>query len=189
MALTRPLTLDEFLLQPEEQPALEYERGVMTQKMSPMARHGKLQMTLGVRFESHGQPEQILSAFSETRVTWPVEGISYVTDIIASLVERVPYDADGQLPNRLLTPPDVAVEIPSPGQSLGDQMDRCRWYVAHGVRVSLLAHPDREAIWVFRPDAEVGPLVGDAVVDLAPEIPGFSFVVGELFAVLQRRPN
>ncbi len=43
MALTRPLTLDEFLLWPEEQPALEFERGAIRQKMSPMARHGSIQ--------------------------------------------------------------------------------------------------------------------------------------------------
>lgn len=42
VALTQPLTLDEFLLRPEEKPALEYERGVITQKMSPMPKHGKV---------------------------------------------------------------------------------------------------------------------------------------------------
>jgi hypothetical protein len=30
MALTEQLTLDEFLLRPEAQPALEYERGVIS---------------------------------------------------------------------------------------------------------------------------------------------------------------
>jgi Uma2 family endonuclease len=189
VALTRPLTLDEFLLQPEEKPALEYERGVITQKMSPMAKHSRLQMVLGIRFETHGYPEQILNAFSEARVTWPAEGISYVPDVIAYRTDRVPYDVDGRLVDRLLTPPDVAVEIRSPGQGLDEQRARCRWYVEHGVKVALLAHPEREAIWVFRPGREIGPLTGAAVVDLAPEIPGFSFVVAELFAVFQRRPR
>jgi Uma2 family endonuclease len=187
MALTRSLTLDEFLLQPEEQPALEYERGVITQKKSPQPRHGKLALILGGRFDAHRYPPQVLSAYVETRVTWPTEGVSYVPDVIAYRVEREPTNDQGRIAGSFRVPPDIAVEIQSPGQSLVDQMDRCRWYVAHGVRVSLLAHPEREIIWVFRPDSETGPLEGSSAVDLNPEIPGFSFVVSELFAVFQRR--
>ncbi|MGE3272765.1 MAG: Uma2 family endonuclease [Chloroflexota bacterium] len=189
MALTRPLTLDEFLLQLEEQPALEYERGVVTQKMSPQPKHGKLQMTLAMRFERHGYPQQVVSAFPETRVIWPAEGVSYVPDVIAYLPERVPYDEHGEIADHLYVPPDVTVEIPSPEQGLERQLERCRWYVAHGVAVSLLVHPGRHAVWVFRPGSESGPLEGDAVVDLSPEISGFSFVVSELFAVLRRPPQ
>ena len=185
MALVRSLTLDEFLLEPEEQPALEYERGVITQKMSPMGKHGTLEGELYFRFRMHQYPRVAVRSLIETRVTWPAEGISYIPDVIAYRVERVPQDADREIPDRLIVPPDVAVEIPSPGQGLDDQMDRCRWYVAHGVSVSLLAHPGRRAVWVFRSDAEIGPLTGDAVVDLNPEIPGFSFIVSELFDALQ----
>ena len=186
MALTRPLTLDEFLLRPEEQPALEFERGAVRQKMSPQPRHGRLALLLGLRFEAHGYPKQIASAFVETRVTWPAEGLSYVPDVIAYRVERVPYGADGELVDHLTVPPDVAVEIPSPGQGLDRQLERCRWYVAHGVAVSLLVHPGRHAVWVFRPGTETGLLTGDAVVDLGDVFEGFSFVVSELFAALRR---
>ena len=35
MAVTGQLTLDEFLRLPEEKPAMEYERGVIAQKMAP----------------------------------------------------------------------------------------------------------------------------------------------------------
>jgi Uma2 family endonuclease len=187
MALTRSLTLDEFLLQPEEQPALEYERGVITQKMSPQPRHGKLQLTLCMRFESYGYPEQLASAFSETRVIWPIEAISYVPDVVVYQPERVPSGPNGEIADYFLVPPDVAIEIPSPGQGLEAQPQRCRWYVAHGVRVSLLAHPDRHAVWVFRPDGETGPLEGDAVVDLGDVFEGFSFVVSDVFRALRAR--
>jgi Uma2 family endonuclease len=189
MALTRSLTLDEFLLQPEEQPALEYEQGAITQKMSPKMRHGALQIALCVRFEAHGTPQQIARAFPEVRVTWPREGVSYVPDVIAYLLDRVPTDPDGDLPEDVIVPPDVAVEIPSPGQGLEQQMDRCRWYVAHGVRVSLLAHPARRAVWVFRPDSESGPLEGNAIVDLSDVLDGLSFAAAELFSALRSRPS
>jgi Uma2 family endonuclease len=188
MALTQQLTLDEFQLLPEERPALEYERGVVTQKMAAMGRHSRLQVALCIRFESHGHPQQIASALSEARITWPVEGISYVPDVSAYLVERVPIDQDGEVKNYLDVPPDVAVEIWSPGQGLEKQMDRCRWYVAHGVPVSLLVHPERRTVWTFRPGAESGPLQSSDVINLGDIFPGLSFTVADLFAKLRPRP-
>ncbi|MCC7372202.1 MAG: Uma2 family endonuclease [Chloroflexi bacterium] len=184
MAVTRPLTLDEFLLRPEEQPALEYERGVVTQKMSPMAKHGTLEGELYFRFRMHQYPRVAVKSMTETRVTWLTEGISYVPDVIAYRVERVPSGVDREILDRLVVPPDVAVEIPSPGQTLDSQVERCRWYVQHGVKAALLVHPGRKAVWVFRAGAETGPLTGDAVVDLGDVFDGFSFVVAELFVSL-----
>lgn len=187
MVVTGQLTLVEFLLQPEEKPALEYERGVVTQKMAAMGRHSRLQVALCIRFESHGYPEQIARAFSEARVTWPKEELSYVPDVIAYLRERVPADADGEVLDHLIVPPDVAVEIAYPGQGLDRLMVRCRWYVEHGVPISLLIHPGQRAVWTFRPGAETGPLQGTYAVNLGDVIPRFSFTVAELFDALHVR--
>jgi Uma2 family endonuclease len=189
MALTDQLTLDEFLLRPEEKPALEFEQGGITQKMAPLGWHGLLQGDLYFRFRMHGAPRTVVRAFSETRVTWTEEGISYVPDVIAYRAERVPTDPDGFISNHVTVPPDIAVEIWSPGQGLARQMDRCRWYIAHGVPISLLVHPERRAVWTFRPGAESGPLQGADIVDLDDVIPGFSFVVNDLFAVLRAHPD
>lgn len=82
-------------------------------------------------------------------------------------------------------PPDVAVEISAPGQGLARHMDRCRWYVAHGMPGSLLVHPERRTVWTFRPGAEGRPLRGDDVVDLGDVFEGFSFTVADLFGALR----
>jgi Uma2 family endonuclease len=185
MALTEQLTLDEFLLLPEEKPALEYDRGVITKKMAPMGWHGKLQLRIAMRFEQHGHPARRLSAFTETRVTWTDEGKSYVPDVIAYLIEREPVEPDGYIVNQLTVTPDIAVEIWSAGQVLGTQMDRCRWYVAHGVPVAILVHPDRRRVWTIRPGAERGPLEGTDVIDLSDVSDGLAFTVDDLFEELR----
>ena len=47
MAVARAdLSLDEFLLLPEEKPALEFINGVVTQKESPKLKHSALQGSL-----------------------------------------------------------------------------------------------------------------------------------------------
>jgi len=182
MAITeRRLTLDEFLALPEEEPALEYADGEVTQKVSPKYRHGKIQYVVTGFLDRPG----VSSAAPETRTTYA--GRSYVPDAIAFTRDRNPVDEDGEIPDDVTIPPDVAVEIRSPGQSLRDQVKRCRWYVANGVRVAPLVDPISRTVRVFRQHGEEGPLAGDDVVDLSDAIPGCAFSVNELFAALRAR--
>ena len=182
MAITgRRLSLEEFLALPEEKPALEYADGEVTQKVSPTYRHGRLQFVItGLR----DQPGISIAA-SEARTTYA--GRSLVPDVIAFTWDRNPVGEDGEIPDDVTIPPDVAVEIRSPGQSLRDLVERGRWYVANGVRVAPLVDPISRTIRVFRPDGEQSPLSGDAIVDLSDVIPGCTFTVNELFAALRAR--
>ena len=182
MAITgRRLSLEEFLALPEEKPALEYVDGEVTQKVSPKYRHGKIQFVVTGILDRPG----VSSAAPETRTTYA--GRSLVPDVIAFTWDRNPVDEHGEIPDDVTIPPDVAVEIRSPSQSLRDQIERCRWYVTNGVRVAPLVDPVARTVRVFRPDGEQGPLTGDDVVDLSDVIPGCAFTVNELFAALRPR--
>ena len=180
MAITgRRLGLEEFLALPEEEPALEYIDGEVTQKVSPKARHGKLQFVVAGLIDRPGAS----SAFTETRTTYA--GRSLVPDVIAFAWERTPLDEQGEIPDDVTIPPDVAVEIRSPGQLLRAQVERCRWYVANGVRIAPLIDPIARTIRIFRPDGEQGPLSGDDIVDLSDTIDDCVCTVNALFAALR----
>ena len=98
--------------------------------------------------------------------------------------DRVPRDADRRLATRVFTPPDIAVEIRSPGQSFRDNLVRCLWYVANGASVSIYADPVERLVAIFRPLAEPIVLVDAGAVDLDDVIPGFTLDVAELFSAL-----
>ena len=105
-------------------------------------------------------------------------------DLIVYRRDRIPRDADGQIAQDFTVPPDVAVEIFSPGQSRPKQIERCRWYVENGVRLAVFADPSRRTVRLFRSDAETGDLRGVDVLDLSDVLPGFTLTVDELFAPL-----
>src|SRR4051794_20473707 len=131
MAIVRQrLTLEQFLKLPEEEPALEYWDGEVTQKVSPKRPHGTLQFTFGERIGQLTGPGRPFRVFTETRITFT--GISTVPDLIVYRRERVPLDLNGDVADDFVTPPDFAVEIISPGQSRTQLMARCRWYVTNG---------------------------------------------------------
>ena len=182
MAITRQLTLAEFLRLPEEEPALEYWRGEVTQKVSPKLPHGALQYGLAERISRSTGPGRPFRVFTETRIT--LGGVSTVPDLVVYHRERVPRDARGRLVQDATIPPDVAVEILSLGQSRPTLVERCRWYVEHGVRLAIFVDPLREAARVFRPGTDSGDLRGSDLLDLGDVLPGLALTVDELFAPL-----
>ncbi len=175
-------TLDAFLALPEEKPALEFFHGSVSQKVSPKSYHGGVQFELGrLLYESAG-PGRLVRVFTETRATFG--GESLVPDLVLYLTERIPRNADGSMVDDFEIPPDLAVEIISPEQTLGAQRERCRWYVDNGVSVALFVIPGSATVEVFRPGQLTVALRGDARVDLSDIVDGLGFVVADLFAVL-----
>ncbi len=178
----RRLTLEEFLELPEEEPALEFEDGMVTQKVPPQGKHARLQLSIGKIFDRFSEPNKVALAFTELRTTYA--GLSRVPDVAVYQWERIPRDSDGKIANDFRAPPDIAVEIVSPGQSVNQLVQRCLWFVSHGVKVALLVDPSPESVLVFRPDRVPIVLAGADNLDLGDALPGFTIAVQDIFDVL-----
>jgi Uma2 family endonuclease len=184
MAVARSaLTLAQFMALPEEEQPLEYADGVVTQKVSPKGTHSILQYVLAERFNRVGLPQKRVRAFPELRVTFA--GASRVPDIAVYRWDRIPRDADGQVADDFVEPPDVAVEIASPGQSSNALVRRCLWYTANEVAVALLVDPADESVIVFREGGGVSALRGDDPIDVGDVAPDPEISVAELFQSLR----
>src|SRR5579863_3315532 len=96
MALPRErLTLEEFLSLPEEEPALEYEDGEVTRKVSPKGKHGLLQPYVWEFFKEASKATGSAIAFTELRASYG--GRSYVPDVSVYRTDRVPVDRNGEV--------------------------------------------------------------------------------------------
>src|SRR5204862_3293405 len=136
MAVTGRMTLAEFLKLPEIKPARELWHGVVSQKMSPSGPHSGIQFRFGRQLDGAGEPGRRLCVFTEARVLFEVD--SLVPDLIAYREDHIPSTEDGELPDYFAEPPDLAVEIASPGQGLGALQQRCRDLISLGVALVLL---------------------------------------------------
>lgn len=179
----RRLTLEEFLELPEESPALELIDGVVTQKVAPQWLHGLLQVGCAVLINDYAQPRRLALAFSEIREASGRD--SLVPEVGVYRWERIPLTADGRLTNAPPIPPDVAIEIISPGQSLNELIEKGRRYLTHGVQIVVIVHPDHETVTLLRADANVTTLRGEDRIDLDAVLPGFELTVRALFDTLQ----
>ena len=184
MVATRSgLTLAEFLALPEEEVALEYADGEVTQKVSPQGKHSTLQADLAAGFNAIFRPRKIARAFTELRATWA--GMSPVPNVSVYRWERIPRDARNRVADRFDTPPDIAVEIVSPEQSVNRLIRRCLRFAATVVPLTLLLDPMDESVLEFRPDEPPRALTVDDAIDLGHLLAGASLRVADIFAMLQ----
>ena len=86
----KPMTLEEFLELPEEEPALEFEDGKVTQKVSPKGRHSVLQLAVAEAFNRFAKPRKLAYAFPELRSTYGT--VSLVPDVAIYRWDRIPRD-------------------------------------------------------------------------------------------------
>ncbi len=183
--LQRQVTLEEFLKLPEDKPALEFEDGMVTQKVSPKGQHSTLQSSIVKRVDSFALPRKLAMSFPELRSTFA--GRSPVPDVSVYVWERIPFNDAGEVANDFYEPPDIAFEIVSPEQSVNALIRRCTWYVENGVRVALLIDPVDKSVVVFVFGQALRYLHGEDRIDLDDVLPGFELTVAELFSSLKVR--
>jgi Uma2 family endonuclease len=112
---------------------------------------------------------------------------SRVPDISVYRRDRIPLDTNGLIADDFPEPPDVALQIVSPEQSVNALVRRCVWYVAHGVQVALLVDPADQSVLAFRPNQQPTAWRGSDQIDLGEVLPAFALTVEELFASLRLR--
>lgn len=177
------MSLEQFLELPERKPYLEYEDGMVTQKMSPKGEHSTLEGGIVELVNRLCSPRKVARAFPELRVT--MGGKSVVPDVSVYRWERIERKPNGEVATDFTTPPDVAIEILSPRQSVTKLVARCAWYVANGVRAALLVDEKARMILVFRPDRSPLALRGDERIPLEDLLAGFDASVKQVFDTLK----
>jgi Uma2 family endonuclease len=179
----RAMSLDQFLALPERKPYLEYEDGVVIQKMPPKGEHSTLQGAIvGVVNQLCG-PAKIAHAFPELRVTFG--GKSYVPDVSVFAWERIERKPNGEVATDFTTAPDIVMEIVSPRPSVTKLVARCSWYVANGARAAVLVDEKDRIILVFFPDRAATALRGDDDLGLDAVLPGLELTVSQVFGALR----
>lgn len=144
-----------------------------------MANHSALQGAFGEFFNRFTLARKLACAFPELRATFA--GRSYVPDVAVYRWDRIPRDETGQVEDDFFDPPDLAVEIVSPQQSVTALVRKCLWYVDNGVQIALLVDPGDESVLLLRSGRRAEALRGTDQIDLADLLPGFTLTVRDLY--------
>jgi Uma2 family endonuclease len=149
----KQITLQEFLNLPPGEGDITYELvdGQIFPKMSPKFNHSKLTRTFIKIIEGWSQergevcPEWSIKLTRQQRDWVPTPDLLYISH------ERLPanWDEDTVCP----VPPDLVIEIISPGQTFGQMTAKAKDYLNAGVLRVWVIDSQARSITVFYPDA------------------------------------
>ncbi|MEH2363935.1 Uma2 family endonuclease [Nostoc sp.] len=162
-AIPPSLTLEEFLKLPETKPASEFIDGQIYQKPMPAGKHSRLQLKFCDAVNQVAETSQIALAFPELRCSFG--GRSIVPDAAVFIWERIPFEADGEVPNTFEIYPDWTVEILSPDQRTTKVISNILHCLKHGTQLGWLIDPDERLILAFMPGQEPIELTSSDVSD------------------------
>jgi Uma2 family endonuclease len=181
---TKPLTLDEFLAEPETKPAREYIEGKVSQKPMPQGKHSLLQLELLFLINSILRKSATAIAFPELRCTF--DGRSVIPDIAVIKNENIPQDEQGEIANVFKMAPDWMIEILSPDQSSTQVIKKILHCLQHGTEVGWLIDPAEKSIFIYHSGKQVEVV---EQIDQELLVPGFAesvkLTTGEIFSWLK----
>jgi Uma2 family endonuclease len=169
------MTPEQYLALPEEKPYLEYIDGMAVQKPMVNTEHAILAVEIALRLRLWADPIRAGRVGVEARMK-AGELANYRLPDVSFWASGTPVGDD--------VPPTLAVEIRSPGQTLAELRAKCRFMRANGVVACWLIDPGARSAEIF----DAGRDGKSATTLESQALPGFSFTLDELFAVLGETP-
>lgn len=166
--VTSTPTLEQFLKLPETKPASEYIEGEIVQKPMPKGKHSWLQLMLCNSINERAREQQLACALPELRCSFGNRSV--VPDVAVFRWSRIPFDADGEMPNDFLLFPDWTIEILSPDQSSSRVIDNISYCLEYGCDLGWLLDPSDRSILVFQSQQQPKVFVGSDRLPILEEI-------------------
>lgn len=183
---TTGLTLEEFLAQPDTEPASEYANGEAVPKPMPDSLHSILQAYFILVLTPFLRATRLGRVLPEWRCTFGPSNQqrAIVPDVTYVSYERMP-KGDPHVNRYPPDAPDLIIEVLSKDQPFLRFVDKLIFCLMNGVRLIWVVDPRAELVLVLRPNADSRLLhVGDTL-DGEDVLPGFAVPVAEIMAQLQ----
>ncbi len=146
---TKLISLEEFLQLPETKPACEYSDGEIVRKAMPQVQHSVIQSELSATINTTLKKTRSARVFIELRCIFG--GNAIVPDISVFKRDRIPRDANGEVANVFLSPPDWIIEIFSPEESATKTVKKILRCLENGTQMGWLIDPSDRAVFVYFP--------------------------------------
>ncbi len=175
----KKLTLEEFLASPQSDDRYELIDGAAIPKMSPKRFHSRTQRTCLHLLEDWGDDRGEIGLEWAIRLKRQGEDWVPVPDLLFISHKRLPPQQpldDEACP----VPPELAIEIVSPGQTFGQLAENAADYLAAGILRVWIVDPMAKSITVFAPNAVPITYRDDRLLT-DPLLPDLEFTAQKLF--------
>jgi Uma2 family endonuclease len=177
------VTAEEFMEMDLGEGTFELVRGEIVRMPVPMPEHGRGCVNSVFVLESYGRRTgrgYVLSNDSAVQTVWGPDTVRGA-DVCFYSEARWPRSEVGRKVPPV--PPDLVVEVYSPGNKKSKMLAKVHEYLDAGVLMVWVLHFGKRTLAIYRPDDPIPTILTehDVLEDL-PELPGFRCQVAEFFA-------
>jgi Uma2 family endonuclease len=181
MAMTvtaKKVWTDEELLRLKHEGKVELVNGKVIWMPPAGAEQGAISMDLATRLNNHVRRHKLGWVF-DAQTGFRIRGNLRSPDISFVRFDRLP---SGKPPKGFLrVPPDLAVEVLAPDETVADYEEKIAEYLSWGVRLIWLVDPNTQTVTVVRANGERQVLRGNDVLSGEDVVPGFKIRVKKIF--------
>lgn len=147
----------------------------------PKGRHSRLQIKLCTVINQVAEDRKIANAFPELRSSFG--GRSIIPDVAIFQWQRIPFTADGEVPDNFERHPDWVIEILSPEQKPNKVIDNILHCLSHNSQLDWFLDPSDRSILIFLPNQQPVLFQGrDSLWDASHRLPTMAEIELELTA-------
>ncbi len=182
MSTTTRFTADQLLAMPEDGNRYELVAGELRKMVPPGWRHGAIGGQLNSLLGHHVQQQKLGRIFcAETGFLLARDPDTVRAPDFAFIhKDHLPAEA----PEEAFWPgaPDLAVEVLSPSDRLGEVEEKVRAWLDAGAMAVWVVNPAGQNVTVYRSKTDIKVLTENDQLDGQDVLPGFACRVGEIFA-------
>jgi len=179
-AQERLVTAEEFERMPNDDYHYELVEGRVVRVTPPGSRHAVLTLRIGILLAQHADAGHLGAVMADGgfKIAASPDTVR-APDVAFVHRARIPMAGvpDGYWPG----PPDLAVEIRSPGDRPSEIRAKVDDYLARGVRLVWVVDPKTKTVTTHAPQSPSVTLGADDVLDAGDVVPGFSCAVSRIF--------
>lgn len=180
--LSRPMTADELLAMPDDGHRYELVKGELIQMAPTGYEHGVRTAELTTALHSFIKAHKlgvVCAAETGFLVSQDPDTVR-APDIAFIARERV--ENAGAVKSFWIGPPDLAVEVISPGDTVRHVEEKVAEWLEAGARIVWVVSPKLHTVTVYRSLIDIVTLTEKDNLDGGDVVPGFQIKVAEIFA-------
>jgi Uma2 family endonuclease len=180
--LTKPVTADELLAMPDDGNRYELVKGELVTMAPTGYEHGVRTVELTTALHTHIKARKLgVVCAAETGFLLRQDPDTVRAPDIAFITrERV--EKAGTVKSYWIGPPDLAVEVISPSDTVRQVEEKVAEWLEAGARTVWVVSPKLHTVTVYRSLVDIVTLTEKDLLDGGEVVPGFQINVAEIFA-------
>lgn len=176
------MTAEDLIQMPDDGYRYELIRGELRRMAPAGSQHGQIASRIGWRLAQYVEENDLgITYAAETGFILSTDPDT-VRAPDASFVSRVRTEAIGDTEGFFPGPPDLAIEIISPGDTYSEVESKALDWLAAGTHMVIVLDPKKKTATVYRGLNDIAILTEDQTLDGGAVVPGWTVSLRELFA-------